>query len=299
MLTNELATFIQLVETLSFTKTAARQRTTQATISRRIKDLEQNLGLQLVKRSTRNITITDAGQKLYIGVKKQEEELTELISQLSEDNNQIKGTIKISLPHSVAYEYVSPQIGHFICKHPDINLSLVYQNHDIDLINERVDLAIFTHLPKQQTTIVKLLAKFKIQLYCTPSYIKKYGQPKEIGELKNHAVTGWIKNDFVPYKNLCATNIYTDDEIILENRPRIMVNSSLHTKQLAIGGEIIIGAWDSIVKEELANGQLVKILPEYTFGELPYYLIRLPNSNNARIDAFIQFITDCFANIEK
>lgn len=293
----ELSTFIQLVETLSFTKTAALQNTTQATISRRIKELEKSLCLHLVKRDTRNLTITDAGYKLYNGIKKQEDEFNELINELQNDNKQIRGTIKVSLPHAVAYEYISPHIGNFLRENPKINLQVIYQNYDINLVNERIDLAVIANLPKQQTTIIKLLGKFTLQLYCSPKYIERYGEPKSLDELENHIATGWITHDFTMHKNIRAINLKTNEECIIENRKRLMIDSALHSKQIAINGEVIIGSWDCVVKDELIKGNLVKILPDFSFGEIPYYLIRLPNSNSARIDSFIKFLADCFNKI--
>ena len=299
MLINELTTFIQLVESLSFTKTAAKQNTTQATISRRIQELERNLGLQLVKRDTRNITITEAGQKLYAGVKKQENELDNLVQQLHHETRENEGTIKVSLAHVMAYKLISRNIGKFLRSNPGINLQIFYQNNSFNLVNEQFDLAVVAQIPKQQTTIVKLLCKFKLQLYCTPEYIHKYGQPQCIADLQHHLYTGFIQNDFTLLKQLHAKNIRTNEVTVIDNIfSRIMINSSLHAQELARAGELIVGAWDYIVQDELNSGAMVKILPEYTFGEVPYYLIRLPNSRNAINNLFAQFVENLFASIE-
>ena len=299
MLINELTTFIQLVESLSFTKTAVKQNTTQATISRRIQELERNLGLQLVKRDTRNITITEAGHKLYAGVKKQENELDNLIHQLHHESRQIEGTIKVSLAHAMGYKLISRHIGEFLRTNPGINLHIFYQNHSFNLVNEQFDLAVVSQIPKQQTTIVKLLCKFNLHLYCTPGYIQKYGQLQCLTDLQHHKCTGWIQNDFTLLKQFRAKNIFTNEETIIDNiNSRLMINSAIHAQELARDGELIVGAWDYIVQEDLNSGTLIKLLPEYTFGELPYYLIRLPNSKNAINNLFAQFIENLFATID-
>ena len=159
MLEIDLITFIQLVETLSFTKTAAKQNSTQATVSRRIKELEIRLNLSLVRRSTRSIYITDTGQRLYQSLKKQQYELDGLISSLHNEMDNTEGTIKVALPVAIGDKLISPYIGDFLNQNPGINLQVFYQNNPVNLVNDTFDLAIVANLPKQQTTLIKLLYK--------------------------------------------------------------------------------------------------------------------------------------------
>lgn len=295
MLEIDLITFIQLVETLSFTKTAAKQNSTQATVSRRIKELETRLNLSLVKRSTRSINITDTGQRLYQSLKKQQHELDSLVNSLHTQSVTSEGTIKVALPVAVGDKLISPYLGDFLKQNPGINLQIFYQNNPINLVNDQFDLAIVANLPKQQTTLIKLLYKLKTQLYCTPSYIEKNGQPQSLAELKDHLVCGWINNDLSIPKNLYITDTRTGKIICSSNNSRILLNGILHATQIASNDTVIVGTSDCLLKEELKSGAMVKILPDYIFGEVPYYLTRLSNNKNPLTDKFIYFIEDCFA----
>ena len=295
MLEIDLITFIQLVETLSFTKTAAKQNSTQATVSRRIKELEIRLNLSLVRRSTRSIYITDTGQRLYQSLKKQQYELDGLISSLHNEMDNTEGTIKVALPVAIGDKLISPYIGDFLNQNPGINLQVFYQNNPVNLVNDIFDLAIVANLPKQQTTLIKLLYKLKTQLYCTPAYIEKNGQPNNIEDLKDHLVCGWINNDLSVPKNLYITDIRTGKITCSSNNSRILLNGILHATQLASNDTVIVGTADCLLKDELKSGAMVKVLPNYFFGEVPYYLTRLSNSKNSLTDKFIHFIEDCFA----
>lgn len=294
MLEADLVTFIQLVETLSFTKTALKQNSTQATVSRRIKELETRLNLSLVKRNTRNINITDTGQKLYRSLKKQQHELNGLIDSLHQQTNTSEGTIKVALPVAVGDKLISPYLGSFLEQNPGVNLQIFYQNNPVNLVNEQFDLAIVPNLPKQQTALIKLLYKLKTQLYCTPAYIEKNGEPRNLEELKNHLVCGWINNDQSIPKNLYITDTRSGKIICSSNNSRILLNGILHATQIASNDTVIVGTSDCLLKDELISGAMVKILPDYIFGEVPYYLTRLSNSKNLLTDKFIHFIEDCF-----
>ncbi|MDQ5920848.1 MAG: hypothetical protein QG673_904 [Pseudomonadota bacterium] len=292
----ELSTFVKLVETQSFTKTAIKLNITQATVSRRIQELEKYLGLQLVNRSTRVVEISPVGEALYQGVKQQEENLATLIDGLRSKSSQIEGTIRVSLSHAISNAIISPYIGDFLRQHPGVNLELYYQNHEVNLTKSHFDLAVIAQIPKQQTTMIKLLHRANIHLYCSPKYIEKYGAPQSLAELCNHLVTGCIHDDYSISKNIVVTNLETGEETLKENRARIMTNSAMHVTQLALRGELIIGASDILVRDHLKSGKLIKVLSNYAFSEISYYLIRQPNNKNTLINTFASFIEECFKN---
>lgn len=294
---NELSTFIHLVETQSFTKTAIKLKVTQATVSRRIKELESSLGLHLVKRNTRNIEITPIGEKLYHGIKTQEENLSNLVYNLKKKNGKVEGTLRISLAHVISHVFISPRIGEFMQANPGINLEISYQNHEVDLVKGHFDLALISHIPKQQTTLIKLMHKIQVGLFCSPKYIEQHGEPKTIKDLENHLFTGWINDDYSVRKHIIITNIETQESQSTESISRLRINSSMHGPQLAKDGHVIIGTGAVLIQKEIARGELVRVLPNYSFGEIPFYIISLPNSKNALIEVFMKFLEECFTSI--
>ena len=291
-----LLIFSKVVETLNFSKEALKLGVTQATVSRKIKHLEDLLGIVLIKRNTRNLEITSAGNKLYLGFCRQEQDLYNIIEELKGDNKSPEGILRISLPHVLSYTHFSPSIAQFSQENPGIKLELFYQNREIDLVKEHFDLAIIDHLPKQQTTRIKKIYQIPIHLYCTPEYIKNYGMPQNIEELNTRLVCGIINTDGSITKVIYASNLNSEETISLENNTRIKVNSMMQSKALASSGQIIVGGNDLLFTNELGNGSLIKIFPVFTFGELTFYLVSLVPQKNAIMEIFIKFITSCLEN---
>ena len=157
---NDLAMFIKLVEVKNYTKTALLLNTTQATLSRRIKNLEEELGVCLINNKSRSFEITKYGefiyQELYLIIK----QLIVNISDFKENKDVIAGTLKIALPAALSYNLFTPMLSNFKQQYPKIKLIITYTPQPVDMIKNSYDLAISTILPLSQHSKVKLLQKY-------------------------------------------------------------------------------------------------------------------------------------------
>jgi DNA-binding transcriptional LysR family regulator len=288
-----LLIFSKVVEVLSFSKAALKLGTTQATVSRKVKHLEAALGVALIKRNTRNLEITAAGAKLYQNFYHQERYLNTLIEGLKDDSKRHEGVLRVSLPHVLSQTHFSPHIAQFLQENSGVALEISYQNREIDLVKEVFDLAIVDYLPKQQTTRIKKIYQMPIYLYCAPSYIKRYGAPQGVDDLSSHLVSGVINSDGSITKVVYACNHGSQETISIENNSRLKLNSMMQTMAIAKSGHAIVGGNDILFAQEIKKGSLVKVLPDYTFGDLNFYLISLVPQKNALMEIFINFISSC------
>ena len=296
---NDILIFIQLVEMGSFTKAAQKLNTTQATVSRRMQELERELGLALVTRNTRGLEITPVGMDLYIKLKDSEQHMKNVIDEIKNSNDSAVGRIRVSLASVVAFKLISPYIPKFLRDNPGITLETYYQSHPVDLVKEPFDIAITSELPKQLTTLTKKLATFKLKLFCTPSYAEKYGIPTTVEELKKHQLPGALYGDFTTSKVVNIENEKTGKQYSIEWESRIFLNSGLHSLSMALSGEIICGTWETLIQDELDKGILVPILPDYILSNVSFYQIRRPNVKSKVIDIFCDFIQECFDCVKK
>lgn len=296
---NDIFIFTAIVETGSFIGASKKLGMSQATVSRRLQAFEDELGFKLIMRSTRNFELTDIGKELYNGVKDQQEHLNNFISNLSINMKNTVGKLRVSLPTVLSYDVISPYLPEFLQNHPGVTLDICYQNRNIDILKERLDLAIINYRPLQQTLKIRHLLKIDIQLFCTPEYAEQYGLPKSLEELDNHLCSGFLTNDLQPIKTFELYNLKTGKIQLGTSPARIYHNNSLHNKPAVLSNKIIGAGWEMLFKKELENGKVIKVLPNYTLGDISFYLVRIQEHNNKLIEAFINFIDECFARIKQ
>ena len=296
---DDLLMFVKLVTIGSFSQTAKYYATSQPTISRRIQSLESQLGIQLIKRNTRHLEITFFGRQLYERLQHYKTAIDNIVQELKSSEGTTNSRLRIALPPVLAFYVISPYIGEFMAQNLNLSLDIIYQRSPVDIVVQKLDLAVNANLPTSQVVKIKLLHKAYFQLYASNDYVKRYGLPETIEELAQHTVIGMINSDDSVDKTLYAQNKISGERVALNNRAcRILCNEGLNIHQIVSGGHAIGGLWDTLINDDQVNSNLVMLLPEYTFSEIPYYLIRDPENKSASLALVIKFIEDCFTRIQ-
>lgn len=292
-------TFCRLIEIGSFSKVANKLGISQSTISRRISLLEENLGISLLRRNTRSYELTEAGQKFYDAFTQQEDILKKTFHQFRNQSKAINNpvTIRLSLPMGVINGIFSPHIPEYLHRHPNVSLLAFYQNHEVDMIKENFDLAILRHVPKHQTLRIRKLYQCQFNLYCTPEYITRYGEPTCLDDLSSHLVLGAVHENNMVNTTIDVT-LPNGERILWKQSSRFMLNNNDPSLRIGKSGHAIIAGIDALYHDELAVGVLQKIMPEYSFATFEYYLVRTDSGLNPHIEEFIKFIEQCFTKLE-
>ncbi|HRG63769.1 MAG TPA: LysR family transcriptional regulator [Burkholderiales bacterium] len=291
----DLLIFVCLVEIGSFTATAKKYNTSQPTISRRIQALEDSLGVKLINRNSRNVEITPAGQKIYQKLAAFQSIIENTIEEVKNDAKQHKTRLRLALPPTLAFHHITNRIDEFLEQNPNVSLELFFQKTSVDMVGQNLDLAINVNVPASQVAKIKLIKKVKLHLYASKKYVDKYGAPNSLEELTQHTVIGIINPDNSIEKYINAYNLKTQETVpVINNQNRIMTNDALSTYPLVSNGSAIGGAWDDLFFEQLSSGEYVKILPDYAFGEVPFYLIRHSGRTLPIIDKLALFLESCF-----
>lgn len=289
---DDLFLFTKVVEIGSFIHTAKMLKISHTTISRRIKNLEEQLGVALLRVNTKNFEPTQIGLRIYESLKNQANTVDDIIEEVIDHQKEPQGTLNVIFPSAMALDSITPYIPKFLRKYPKINLNINYNNKEVDLIREGIDVAIINHMPKQQNQKIKHIYSIMALLYCTKDYAEKYGVPKHPDELANHLVTGYISDDYSISSNLSLTNTNTDEVVIIPMPKRITSNNALHNIRLMESGEVIAALLDNIDLSHYRFGDLVPVLPEYHLMQLRYYLIRHPNHNELKVQVFCKFLEE-------
>lgn len=305
---DDIFLFVKLINIGSFSALAKVLNTSQATISRRIQNLENQLHLQLIRRHSRGMLgMTPDGEILYARFSEQERILGSALKEVIDRQSMVKGTLKIAIPLLLYNKVLTPYIHIFQENYPDAKLIISYAAGSVDLLKDNFDLAISSSLPASQTNTIKLLNSYHYKLYATNEYILKYGQPKTPEDLIQHKLIGSSINTVEKYlvigqsldnlidKHLEATNINNNKTSVIDYNPSICVSNAFANIDMVYNNNYIVKALDLFMSNDLAHRKVQLILPEYIFGSSKFYLIRNNGIHSKLEQAFVEFIEESFA----
>ncbi|MEJ8310412.1 LysR family transcriptional regulator [Agrobacterium larrymoorei] len=227
-----------------------------AVISKRIKRLEEKLGARLFQRTTRQISLTEAGHGFHQRILAVLEGLEEAEDFVSGRSNTLTGTLKVSASTSFGRMHVAPHLKGFMHQHPSLSINLTLSDDFIDIVAGGYDLAIRIADLSDSSLVARRLAPVRRVLCASRAYVEEYGVPETIEDLKNHRCLPAHNNDLWRLEG---------PEGALNLRPEglLVTNSSEVIREAVISGLGIAlrSTWD--IGSELKSGALVQVLPAY------------------------------------
>ena len=287
----EIEAFVRVVDAGSITSAAEQMRIAKSAVSRRIKELELRLGVQLLKRSSRLQTLTETGQAIYDRsvVLLADWEETESLANL--DGTSLSGRIRLSAPRSFGTAHLNPAIIDFMKLHPDVEMDADFTDRSTDLVSEGYDLAIRIGKLVDSSLIAKKLANICMVAVASPDLIDQHDALKHPNDLKKF-------KECVYGHRRTTTWSFTDPngqsgELTLT--PRLFTTSGEFLTDAAIASEGILKIPRFIVYKHLQNGSLVELFSDYDWGDLPLNAIYPPTRHlSARVRALIDFLVNRF-----
>ncbi len=287
-----MAVFIRVVETGSISAAADRLGVAKSAVSRRLKELEGHLGVELFHRTTRKMNLTDTGRAFYHQSVRILEDVIEAELATSQAHATLKGSLKIALPSSFGLMHMGPAINEFLLEHPQIEFDLDFNDREVDLIQEGFDLAIrIANLP-DSSLIARRLAPIQTVMCASPSYLEQKGMPQSPDELIEHQCLVYsLLRDF-EYWHLTDSN---GKEISTKIHPTLKASTGEFLKDAAVEGLGIILVPSFIAYKEIESGALVPVLKDYRPTQLDAYAI-YPQTRHLsqRVRAFVDFLVQRF-----
>jgi DNA-binding transcriptional LysR family regulator len=180
------ATFVAVAECGSISEAARRLELSKSVVSERLSELERALGAKLLRRTTRRLSITEDGQRFYERARRIVQEVAAASAEIAERRGELSGPLRISAPISFGSLHLGPALYAFLAKHPRIDLTLDLDDRFVDMLAEGYD-AVVRHGPVLDGhVIVKRLAASRRFLVAAPGYLKTFGRPKTLEDLKRH-----------------------------------------------------------------------------------------------------------------
>lgn len=285
---DSLRAFVRVAECHSFSEAARRLGQSKSAISRQIADLENRLGARLFNRTTRSLTLTEAGQG-YV------ERCQHILSDLEEADRAVsnlqaepRGTLRINAPMSFGVLHLSPLIPLFLERYPQVDIDMAMNDRIVNLVEEGFDLAIRIAKLVDSSLIARRLAPARRVVSASPAYLTKYGIPRTPGDLTRHCC--------LSYSNMTLSDEWSfvtaeGHRWPVEVHGRLRVNNPDTLREAALAGAGLVMLPSFMVGRDLQAGTLVPVLSEFLVQDIAIYAVYPANRHlSPKVRTFVEFL---------
>ncbi|MBC8726163.1 LysR family transcriptional regulator for bpeEF and oprC [Paraburkholderia sp. MM5496-R1] len=287
--------FTRVVEANSFTKVSESLDLPRAKVSRTIQALEEHVGVRLLNRSTRQVSVTEDGASFYERCVRILADVADAESSLSSKRENPAGTIRVDTSGTLARSLLLPALDDFYAHYPAIDVRLGLADRNIDLIQDAVDCVIRMGTPEESSLVAKRIGLARIVTCASPAYLRKFGTPTTLADLGEHRAVNYVSarsGRTFPFE------YEVDGEI-----ERVAMDSTLAVNDgsvyitAGVLGHGIIQPSRFMVAELIEQGALTEILGNYTSPGTPLSILYAHRRNlSSRLRAFIDWVSELARN---
>lgn len=267
---NDLLLFSQIIELGSFKRAAEVNNLTSSVVSKRIAKLEKSLNVQLLYRSTRKLSLTEAGEKLCKNANIVRQITLEAVDEIKNDNDILSGHIKMSVPTISGDLLLAESVVEFCEKHPNVTVDMSLENRFVDPIKEGFDLVIRTGALEDSSLIARHIIDSQWVVCCSARYLARFGSPKALSELSNH-------NCFIYAYQANGANVWQFEQnaqlLSIKVSGSFSTDNAVALRKAALAGHGIIYVPKCLVHNDIENGDLVSLFSQNVAKRLGVYAI--------------------------
>lgn len=254
----EIESFVAVVEAGSFVRAGDVLRVSKAAISRSVLDLEHRLGVRLLERTTRRLSLTEAGRAYFDRSKQLLADLAEADSTVNADDAHPVGSLRINAPYGFGVRHLAGLWGPFMARHPEIRLEVVLADRVVDLVDEGFDVGVRILAPANAPQVSRMLARTRSLLCASPAYLVRRGMPMHPADLRDHELIAPTSTS-----DAVSWHLHGPADEVVAVRPRLVTNNADTAVSTALAGQGIVFGADFALHDELASGHLVPVLPAW------------------------------------
>ncbi|XLZ67862.1 LysR family transcriptional regulator [Massilia sp. SR12] len=286
----------RVVELGSFTAAGDALGISHTIVSRQVRQLEEHLGAQLLNRTTRRFALTDAGRDYYEAARQVLDTLDDADRNIGRHQAEPTGTLRINAPMAFGTIEVAQWLPGFMARYPGLQVDLVCNDRMVDLIEDGFDVALrlARGLP-DSTLVARRLASSKVVLAAAPEYLRRHDAPATPSDLVQH--------NCLVYTAAAHPNEWTlaspdGSEQTVTVRGTLQANTNIALRAAAVAGVGIANAAAFILRDELARGTLVEVLPGYSAKPRELYALYPQNRHlSPKVRAFVDYAAGVYINI--
>jgi DNA-binding transcriptional LysR family regulator len=272
----DVEVFLATVDAGSLTGAAAALGTTPSMVSRALGRLEQRLGAQLLRRTTRRLGLTDAGHLYLAQARAAFALIDEAGRAVQPDGGMLAGTVRLSAPTTWGHYRLPARLQAFAARHPQVQVELDISNRNADLVADGFDLVIRGGEPRDSGLVAHRLEEAAYCLVASPAYLDRHGTPAQVAELAGHACLSFL----LPSTGRALPWQLREDGQDVDRQPHShlrVTDDVLGVVSLARAGLGICQTFDFVAREHLASGELVEVLAHARGRTRPFSLLYAPH----------------------
>ncbi len=291
-----ITAFARVVEAGSFARAADRLAVSVSAVSRQVSELEAHLGVRLLNRTTRRLSLTESGQAFF-------DRCVQLLADLEEAEVAVtsasivpRGTLRLTCSATFGSRHLAPAIAAFATRHPQMRFDVELSERIVDIVEEGFDLAVRIGATGSQNLVARRIGVTRILCCAAPSYLERHGEPREPEELAKHQC---LTYEYLPNRNVWSFRDPRGGERSVRITGPVHSNNGRFLETLAAQGAGISREPDFISGPDVRAGRLKPILQEFEPPPLPIYVVYPSRRHlSAKVRAFADFLAERFA-IEK
>lgn len=248
---------VRVVDAGSFSAAARQWGRSKAVVSKYVSALEAHLGVELLRRTTRSLSLTEAGRSYHQRCSELLQEIDALESSLRTEQLSLRGALRVTAPPGFADRYLAHMTTAFVAKHPQLSIDLDLTHRMVDLVEEGVDVAIRLTDPRDSTLIARRIGPAPLVAVASPDYLRARGTPTRPEQLREHDCL--VDTNFREQQRWRFA-VDGKERTVSVNGP-FRVNSPVAIRELALAGHGVALVPAMLVEAQLGDGRLVELLP--------------------------------------
>jgi DNA-binding transcriptional LysR family regulator len=267
-----LLVFAHVVEALSFSKAAERLGVTKSAVSKQVAQLEAQLGVQLLSRTTRKLSLTDVGERVYTTSKELLQTLEAAREAAHHHGATMLGHLRVTAPAALGRSFVVPLATAFLTQHPQLSMEIVLGDAFVDLVMERIDVAVRVGRVVDSTLVARRLGKVDLVLCASPAYLARHGTPTTPEELTHHE---WLQH--TPFVQEMQLELHKGRRrMSVPVRGRLNCNDGAGGVRAAVEGFGLVAAPAFELCDEVRSGKLVRLLADWQLPQIDIHIVFPP-----------------------
>lgn len=287
----EMRTFAAVVDAGSFVGAAEALDMSKPAVSRHVTDLEARMGVRLLQRTTRRLSLTSEGEVFHVRCKELLAALDEAEAEVSSRSGEATGMLKLSVPVTFGERHLAPLWPAFMAQHTRVALDVSLSDRSVDLVEEGFNVAVRIARLQNSSLVGRRLASSRLKLCASPTYLARHGTPRHPTDLAQHTV--------LSYALLSTGDKWSftgpEGDVSVQVTPRFRSNSGDTCRSGALAHQGIVLQPDFLVGPDIAKGALVALLPQYRSVEFGIYAVYPSRKHvSPKVRSLIDFLVAAF-----
>lgn len=290
---SDIAVFVKVIEQGSFTAAAGHLALSKAAVSKYVGRLESRLGARLLNRTTRRLTLTEAGESLYARASAAIADLAAAETEVMDLTGAPRGRLRVTAPSHFGEVFLAPLFAEFRQRWPDVTLDLDLDNRIVDLVEEGFDVGIRITTLASSSLVARRLADIRMVTVASPAYLERHGTPKEPSDLRNHECLAYSL-ERTPSEWRYCMGLHRLISVRVTGGFRCNNDGAL--KRAALDGLGVLRFPELFVAKELRDGALVAVLTPFEMQQVTLSAVFPTRENLApKVRVFVDFLTERFS----